>query len=296
MLIILKMSTVATLSSQNVVSGNTKKPRVCSSKCWCFTYNNYNEDTLARLKTSFEADCEKWVMGKEIGSEGTPHIQGYIKAWKKIRPIEHFDTKDIHWEKAKGSIEENWIYCTKDGSYESNFFLPLKIRATRIPKFSLKKEIFFPWQQRALDRLLAQNARQLLWVFSKKGNLGKSSFAEWIVLNYEGANFLENGSKKDLMYILKLKNEMDFVIFDFSRTVEDYVSYDNLESIKNGRIVSTKYEGSVMILDYHPRVAIFANFEPEYSKLSSDRWDIMCIDENSDAGGPDTAGREISLI
>ena len=60
---------------------------------------------------------------------------------------------------------------------------------------------------------------------------------------------------------------------DFTRDVEEYVSYQAIEAIKNGIFYNTKYE-SKMITYNSPHVIIFANFFPDITKLSSDRWVI----------------------
>lgn len=56
------------------------------------------------------------IYGKEIGAEGTKHLQGFtilnkngrISAVKKLHAT-------AHWEAAKGSWEQNVTYCSKDG-------------------------------------------------------------------------------------------------------------------------------------------------------------------------------------
>lgn len=60
----------------------------------------------------------KFVFGKEVGEEGTPHLQGYLEAKNSV----DFDSLKrafpmIHWEKAKGSKQANLCYCTKENDY-----------------------------------------------------------------------------------------------------------------------------------------------------------------------------------
>lgn len=66
------------------------------------------------------------------------------------------------------------------------------------------------------------------------------------------------------------------IIIDLSRSMEDHVPYEAIEDIKNGIFFSGKYE-SKMIVRNNPIVIIFANFEPDTSKLSKDRWVITKI-------------------
>lgn len=88
----------------------------------CFTLNNFTEDEFARIKNfCVESNVAYGVIGEEKGSNGTPHLQGYINAgrtarlsfqgWKKAIGIR------AHIEKARGSDEDNKKYCSKDGRF-----------------------------------------------------------------------------------------------------------------------------------------------------------------------------------
>ena len=57
------------------------------------------------------------IFGKEVGANGTPHIQGYtefssqrrLAVWKRIIGVR------AHIEGAKGTRAQNTAYCSKDG-------------------------------------------------------------------------------------------------------------------------------------------------------------------------------------
>lgn len=94
-------------------------PSCCSNmsiqKNWCFTLNNYvpeDEVALASLR------CDYLIYGREIGEEGTPHLQGYVQMPKKLRLT---GLKKIlpraHWEPAKGDQPSNREYCSKEGDF-----------------------------------------------------------------------------------------------------------------------------------------------------------------------------------
>jgi len=86
----------------------------CKAKGWCFTLNNYTQLDIANINEFFAAKCDYGIFGKEVGASGTPHLQGYVRnknglgfnALKKVLP-------KAHLEIAKGSAEENKIYCSK---------------------------------------------------------------------------------------------------------------------------------------------------------------------------------------
>uniref|UniRef100_UPI004049B2EE hypothetical protein n=7 Tax=Pseudomonadati TaxID=3379134 RepID=UPI004049B2EE len=62
--------------------------------------------------------------------------------------------------------------------------------------------------------------------------------------------------------------------FDIPRSQLDYLSYTGIEEVKNGCFFSSKYE-SEMVLYNSPHIIVFANEEPTYHKLSSDRWNVV---------------------
>lgn len=92
-----------------VTEGNTRRPSP-SVKSWCYTLNNYTEEDIKRFK-DFVFSYQ--VIGKEIGENGTPHLQGFITfkrtyrlaALKKLVPR-------AHWEPAKTGDAAN--YCMKE--------------------------------------------------------------------------------------------------------------------------------------------------------------------------------------
>ncbi len=61
--------------------------------------------------------------------------------------------------------------------------------------------------------------------------------------------------------------------------MEDYVSYQALEEIKDGIFFSGKYEGGMKIFN-SPHVICFANFSPAEHKLSGDRWVVEEVSKN----------------
>lgn len=92
-----------------------------SGKVWCFTLNNYVETELVSLRESLSKEEVRYaVFGKEKGSEGTPHLQGYVsfRKVKRFNAVKRLVGERCHLERAKGNEEQNYDYCTKDGEYE----------------------------------------------------------------------------------------------------------------------------------------------------------------------------------
>lgn len=144
----------------------------------------------------------------------------------------------------------------------------------------LKPEIipFFPrdgWQTE-LRRKLSEEAspRNIMWYWEAIGNTGKSYFA----LNYAdergGRGYVITGGRHADIYYAYQQEKV--VFFDWPRTSEETFPYGVLEAFKNGYFLSTKYESRGVRFKI-PHVVVFANFAPDTSKLSLDRWEINII-------------------
>lgn len=69
---------------------------------------------------------------------------------------------------------------------------------------------------------------------------------------------------------VKKGRDPQIVIWDVPRSVEDHISWQAIESVKNGFFYSGKYEGGQCMFD-NPHVVIFANIPPPKGHLSEDR-------------------------
>jgi len=88
-----------------------------------FTLNNYTETQITNFKGNIGTIADYAIFGKEVGANGTPHLQGYIKLIKRTRfnPIKQWFTDNIqaqpHIEAAKGSPQQNKAYCSKQNDF-----------------------------------------------------------------------------------------------------------------------------------------------------------------------------------
>ncbi len=108
--------------------------QISPANAWCFTLNNWTQTEYEFLSSLFLALSHShfYIIGKEVGENGTPHLQGYIalrETNKKFRPLPKLgvmrDGKQaIHFERAKGSQRQNYFYCSKDGDFVTNIPKP----------------------------------------------------------------------------------------------------------------------------------------------------------------------------
>lgn len=150
------------------------------------------------------------------------------------------------------------------------------------PKDPLSNLEPYPWQQEVLDLIEEEpDDRTIHWYWEPTGNVGKSALTKHIVLKYKDKVLPIGGKAADMKHLisgfLDKNAELRAVLIDLTRSREKFVSYEGIEEIKNGLIVNTKYETAVKVFD-PPHVVVFANWAPDMSALSADRWHVVLIE------------------
>jgi len=92
---------------------------MAQSKRFCFTWNNYDDATMALLESFAAEHCPYLVYGKEVGDSGTPHLQGFftLKVKKRLAALKKLLGSAPHFEAAKGTSTQASDYCKKDGDF-----------------------------------------------------------------------------------------------------------------------------------------------------------------------------------
>lgn len=270
--------------SQLVSGGGVILKPSSRARSWTLTVNNPSESDLSHL-SRMSTKSKHWIIGHEGKQEGkTPHVQAYFQFKNQTR----FQTlKNAlprgHWEKAKGTVQDNYTYCSKEGDFTTNI-IP-KLTRDDLKNMVLKKYenvTWKPWQQSVLDFVDTEpDSRTIRWIYEPTGNVGKSFLAKYLACK-EGT-IISSGKATDVFNQLNSAIEAGtmpkIVILDVPRVVADYVSYQALEKLKDGCIYSGKYEGGVCIFpDVH--VIAFSNQKPNLEKMSKDRWKLYEIKDN----------------
>lgn len=248
---------------------------------WCFTLNNYDLNDIKNLEQKFTLECDKYIFECETGDSGTPHLQGFILFKKKRRPSELKLSNKIHWEKCKGSEQENILYCSKDFR-EGKSKLIFKSENIKIPRPLKIINDLKVWQLKLKNILMQEpEDRKIIWVYEDIGNVGKSAFSKYMVVKHD-ALYITEGKKSDIINIVYnyvLNKDLDILILDVPRDNGNRISYKSLEEIKNGLICNTKYETGNKCINA-PHIVVFSNEPPDKFKFSLDRWEIYKIENN----------------
>jgi hypothetical protein len=92
-----------------------------TSNRWCFTLNNYTAEEQQQYKDLVQNDgVLALYVAKEVGSSGTPHLQGIIsfKKTKRLSGVKTVLGTRAHVEKMFGTWNQAKTYCQKEGSEE----------------------------------------------------------------------------------------------------------------------------------------------------------------------------------
>jgi hypothetical protein len=229
--------------------------------------NNWTNDELTKISSICKEKCKYAIIESEIGEQGTPHLQGYFELNTKARPSSLFNIPRIHFEKAKGTREQNDNYCSKDNKIVVSIGRPKPIKIITN---------LYDWQKNIIKMMDEEpDDRKVYWFWDEVGNIGKTQFIKYCIVKHK-ILYCNGGKMSDIMNLVfnQDMNETTTVMFNIPRANEGHVSYSALESIKDGLVCNTKYETGVKVFN-SPHLFVFANFPPnDETKLSKDRWVI----------------------
>ena len=232
----------------------------------------------ATVKKNLAVISKKFVFQLERGDLGTQHYQCLIG-------LKHKERKSTLIKKLASilSIAETCISCEPKSGWD---FAPYCMKDdTRVagpwgseisdPPKLLETSKFYPWQKKVYDMVTqtVPDDRTIHWYWDSCGATGKTLLCK--KLCYENQAFLFSGKASDISSrIVQLQKPPKICIANIPRQQEQFVSYQAVECLKDGLVSTGKYEGGQRVFD-SPHVVIFANFAPDRTKMSKDRWKVV---------------------
>lgn len=221
------------------------------------------------------------------------HYQGWFSFKKddKQRPLGYMTETwcmdmSLKSQKAKADWQA-YQYCVKDetcvpGTRKANFDIeepPRKVVS------DLAGIDLFWWQREILDLYNeVPDKRKVYWYWEPTGAVGKSSFVRHMKIIHPRRVWSCSGNAADIKYGFinrhKQWGDVKMVFLNLCRCAEGHISYNAIESLKDGDLFSTKYESEDLVFE-RPHVVVFANIPPDESKMSADRWDIRRVDDQA---------------
>ena len=285
------------------------------AKHWCFTLNNYTQDDVDRLSNLISNnEFEYIVFGREVGEEGTPHLQGFVSFKRRKRMEQCIRLMgQMHFSVAR-NVPAARDYCKKGNDFEEFGTFTGQGKRTEIeafkdsvkggnynirelmenhsacfakyerfcrqyvethrPKGDIEEHELYAWQQ-TLDELLSGEPDGRKIIFVVDP-VGDNG-KSWFAVQY-------CLKKENAQYMLPGKQaDMSFILntdnrvlfLDCARSKQgEFIQYDWLENVKNGWIFSSKYE-SVMKRLARCHIVVMMNEQPDMTKLSEDRYQII---------------------
>lgn len=131
-------------------------------------------------------------------------------------------------------------------------------------------------EPRAFATRAPRNRRHVLWFYEEEGATGKSWFANWLVAMFD-AFYTTGGKRADLAHMWRTHVDAGgthMVVIDLPRNQKEHPPYQFMEEVLNGRVTSTKYQGTTVVTGSVP-VIVFANWAPHVDQMSLDRWIVI---------------------
>nr|WAE42852.1 MAG: replication associated protein [Cressdnaviricota sp.] len=262
---------------------------------WLLTLFGFSEEDILKLKS---LDVHEYTFQEEIcPSTNRPHIQGYFNFKKQVRPMESVDKRGV-WLVVKKPAEAE-AYCRKlqTSVAERRWCYPERLpeppkEVINIDESMWMTELLWMLQQ-------VPDRRTIIWVQGPP-KTGKTTFIRYLLDRYKKQVLFVSGKGTDIKYavqkFIETKQDLRIAIFGLPMSHEGHISYDSLESIKDGVLFSPKYESGMVVLP-PCHVIVFANHVPDLAKLALDRWKVYEIHSYSAelslsqfGGGPGLAG------
>lgn len=89
------------------------------SRNFCFTRNNYTDEHIEIIKKN-TGRCQYIIFGKEVGEEGTPHLQGFVQWKTSISPgtcSKRLGASHVDYMYENSTATKCATYCKKDGVF-----------------------------------------------------------------------------------------------------------------------------------------------------------------------------------
>jgi hypothetical protein len=221
------------------------------------------------------------------------HIQGVVRTrkgttWDDLHKLLPKGTH-IEYYASAVDVQKGVDYLTDDE--EDAMFTkvtkrqPRSIIVGQYPAVYTGKDIIkstdlYDWQRDLRDELeLPADPRKIIWYCDPEGNSGKTAMLKYLVRHYDVAWSAGGGSINDIAFAAdsQINSTTAFIIdYPMQVDIDEDVNYDALEKFKDGLMSINKYKSrNATFKTKH--VVVFSNKEPNYSKMSADRWDIRIL-------------------
>lgn len=257
----------------------------------CYTYDftiheGHNPCGLDRdwVIEKLKGWCKKWVFQLEKGSKtGRLHFQGRVSLIDKKRLKELIAQIPLKadWSLTCKKVHDgcNFNYVMKEdtrveGPWKDEDFPDLPKVTKQLTNFMAKE--LYPWQAQVLEIAQTYDERSIHMIWDEEGNVGKSTFAEFLEYKRIAFELPPMKNIEDIMQFVYGFQDQKCYLVDMPRGMKkDKLGefYAGIECLKNGVCYDKRYTAKKRRFD-RPQIVIFSNVLPDFSLLSNDRWQI----------------------
>lgn len=156
------------------------------------------------------------------------------------------------------------------GRYKSSC---INFRNLFAPKINIVDGQLRQWQHDLNELVEGEpDSRKIAFVVDPEGNKGKSWLTAYWYSKRSDVQRLSIGKRDDLAFAIDCSKSL--FVFDIPRGQLEFLQYSVLEQLKDRMVFSPKYESTTKILRKTPHVVVFTNEEPDYNKMTADRYDV----------------------
>lgn len=255
--------------------------------------------TVKQLKDQLKKIAKKWVFQLEQGSKtGYKHYQGRISLFKKatkktaLKLFVDIPAPQYFEPTTTADYTKEGFYCMKEqtrleGPYKDDDkeppYIPVQYR-------HIKESQFYPYQKAIFNNEYF-NYRTVNYVVDKGGNLGKSTIACLTTQLKDGLYIPPMNDAQKLVEFVYCQLEQykdgetpKVFIIDLPRSMSKdclFGMFSAIEQFKTGYIYDTRYKGRSRWID-SPNIWVFTNEDPDLSRLSRDRWNILKVNDEKE--------------
>ena len=215
---------------------------------------------------------------------------------KKSSQGKRSDIESVKEDIYLGHTDLDYFLENHSSFYASNLpFIQKYINTVHYAPDPIKRFPLYIWQSELYQYLKGPVCeRSIVFIVDPVGNRGKSYFIDMFIEDYPNtAQSFSPGKLADMAYAYSPSTRV--LLIDCPRTKIQFLSYEFLEHMKNGRIFSGKYVSETKTFN-RPHVVVFMNDFPDRNALSVDRYKIIEITENLCLVRPGAVRNDTGLI
>ncbi|AXH73216.1 MAG: putative viral replication protein [Demetevirus haddotis] len=142
------------------------------------------------------------------------------------------------------------------------------------PSPSLEDGVLKEWQLDLLGVLLCEaDDREVIFMVDPQGGAGKTWFQRYMLTQHsEKTQVLSIAKRDDIAHAIQ--EDKSIFLFNVPRQGMEFMQYTILEQLKDRMVFSPKYNSRTKILRSKVHVVVFCNEEPDFNKMTEDRYNI----------------------